>query len=351
MLLALFMWVEPIIVGAMMDIQWLIIVWIGNLLLILLRSKSQTHTKAPLSQNLFGYKSNFSHLQTHNTYFGVIALIAVVGGVVAYILWGHETLGNLALGLTTAGIVYWIAAWATHGLRATRKHALGKIFALLIIVWLGWVFLGSSNGQSFVNDFPTNFRDLFTVPTAVAPTGTWEDAMISGNNTSGDIMSGGNAIMTEWTTGSMSTSWDTTVMPVEDQPTATVQPSTDKTLPNPAKTNPNPLTFAQSVPAIVSAFNLPSSWPDVPFTNIPVGSEYYAAFKAWYRARFFGQWVNPQNITSCNVYFVMLGLAQNWNVQYSASNIFPAYAAEATRRGQTYWCKPWALVTEANLPW
>jgi hypothetical protein len=104
------------------------------------------------------------------------------------------------------------------------------------------------------------------------------------------------------------------------------------------------------VPRIVTAFNLAiPSWT-IRFANIASDNALYNAFKAWYGARFFGSNINPNTTVSCNVYLVMIWLAQKRPVQYTANNVFEAYRAEAEKRWQTYNCAAWSNVTEANLP-
>lgn len=292
-----------------------------------------------------------SAFETHNTYFWAIWFLAVVWGLLAYVLGWHDTLGNLALGLTTAWVVYWIVASAIHGIKNTWVHSLGKIFGLLIVAWAGRVVLGSNNGQSFLTDIPQIFTNLLSVPKAAAPSTTSGDTAdsASGTNAMIDIptASSWNTVDTpaaENTTGA--TSWDTANEQSQNTPS-----EASKNTANPNKDTTKALSFAQVVPAIVNTYGLSAAGPDVKFTNIPRTSDLYTAFKAWYSSRFYGLGVNPQNIVSCNVYFVMLGIAQKWNVQYTPNTIFSAHAAEATKRGQTFGCVSWKNVTEANLPW
>lgn len=292
-----------------------------------------------------------SAFETHNTYFWAIWFLAVIWGLLAYVLGWHDTLGNLALGLTTAWVVYWIVASAIHGIKNTWMHSLGKIFGLLIVAWAGRVVLGSNNGQSLLTDIPQIFTNLISVPKAAAPSTTSGDTAdsASGTNTMIDIPTANswNTVDTpaiEDTTGA--TSWDTANEQSQNTPL-----ESSKNTANPNKDATKALSFAQVVPTIVTTYGLSAAGPDVKFTNIPRTSDLYTAFKAWYSSRFYGLGVNPQNIVSCNVYFVMLGIAQKWNVQYTPTTIFSAHAAEATKRGQTFGCVSWKNVTEANLPW
>lgn len=354
------MGVEPIAVGFITGRQWLVLVWLCNLALILLRSQTQQQTKSPLSHKIFSYgkwhvRGAMSAFETHNTYFWAIWFLAVVWGLLAYVLGWHDTLGNLALGLTTAWVVYWIVASAIHGIKNTWMHTLGKIFGLLIIAWAGRVVLGSNNGQSLLTDIPQIFTNLISVPKAAAPSTTSGDTadITSGANNLTDIPAA-NSWNTQDTSNNENTSrvtnWDTTSENTGWENTTSSSESSKNTA-NPNKDATKALSFAQVVPAIVNTYGLSAAGPDVKFTNIPRTSDLYTAFKAWYSSRFYGLGVNPQNIVSCNVYFVMLGIAQKWNVQYTPSTIFSAHAAEATKRGQTFGCVSWKNVTEANLPW
>jgi hypothetical protein len=99
-----------------------------------------------------------------------------------------------------------------------------------------------------------------------------------------------------------------------------------------------PVTYAEVIPAIVKKFNLGSSGPDVTFTNISRTSALYPAFKAAYKAKFFGAGINPAGKVPCNIFFVLLGLSQGWNPPHTPATLFTAYAAEASARGQTYGC-------------
>ncbi len=293
-----------------------------------------------------------SAFETHNTYFWAIWFLAVVWGLLAYVLGWHDTLGNLALGLTTAWVVYWIVASAIHGIKNTWMHSLGKIFGLLIVAWAGRVVLGSNNGQSLLTDIPQIFANLISVPKAAAPSTTSGDTTesTSGTNAMTDIpvATSWNTVETPHTTGNATgaISWDKTNEEAQNTPS-----ESSKNTANPNKDTTKALSFAQVVPTIVNTYWLSAAWPDVKFINISKTNNLYNAFKAWYNSRFYGLSINPQNIVSCNVYFVMLGIAQKWNVQYTPTTIFSAHAAEATKRGQTFGCVSWKNVTEANLPW
>lgn len=166
--------------------------------------------------------------------------------------------------------------------------------------------------------------------------------------TTGTVISGTNATgntLPEVTTGSTTTgatiTWENTT-PTEVENNIEPEPYTE--IPD------GPLTFADVVPIIVQKYNLPTNWRDVTFTNISRTNELYPYFKAWYHDRFFWSSINPNTQVSCNVYFVMLGLAQNRPVSYNANNVFSVFSQEATSRWQDFGCKPWATVTKDNLP-
>ncbi|MEI7477404.1 MAG: hypothetical protein WCJ81_02525 [bacterium] len=91
---------------------------------------------------------------------------------------------------------------------------------------------------------------------------------------------------------------------------------------------------------MVQAYSLVPVGPDVTFANISKTDALYGAFKAGYNARFYGLSVKPDAQVSCNVYFVLLGLAQKRQVTYNSSNIFAAYAEYAQKEGATHGCVP-----------
>lgn len=332
MLRALFAWIEPIIIGLVTWRQWLVLLWLCNIFIILLRNTNEnSQTKqSPLSHNMFSYKSHIQNLRTQNNYFWAISFVAIIIWIVTYVLETGDQYAKIALALMATWLAYRIIAAATHGFRNTWAQVISKIFAALVILSTWWAYLWSSAGQAFFAELPSKFMDMITIPTAMAPI-WWSNVKLV--NT-----------MWTWSTATWeqkAATWTTT--PVQEPQ----QQPTEQT----TKNNTTALTFAQVVPVLVKKFNLNvPSW-SIKFTNISSDSAIYNDFKAWYAARFFGPSINPSSTVSCNVYFVMLWLAQNWNVSYNSSNIFPAYRAEAAKRNQLYWCDAGKNVTEANLPY
>lgn len=333
MLRAVFAWIEPIIIGLVTGWQWLVLLGLCNLFIIILRynNENSQSKQSPLSHNMFSYKSQLQNLRTQNNYFWAISFLSIVVWVITYVIVTWDVYTKVALSLMITGIVYRIIAAATHGFKHTWGQIVSKIFAALLVVSTWWAFLWSNNGQTFLADLPTKIADLITIPKAMAPS-WWSNVKLVNNI---------------WT-GTTNT-WEQT------QPVVTwaVQPDTTlETQPNTTeRNNTTALTFAQVVPVLVDKFKLPvPSW-SINFTNIASNSSIYNAFKAWYAARFFGPSINPSSTVSCNVYFVMLWLAQKWDVNYTSSTIFTAYRAEAEKRWQLYWCEAWKNITEANLPY
>jgi hypothetical protein len=319
MLRALFAGVEPIIIGLVANQQRLVLLGLCNLCIILLFHSSQSQTKSPLANHIFSYRSQLQNLKTQNNYFWAIAFLWLIGWIIGYVLQQWDQFDKVALALITAGLIYWILSSVIHGLKVTWSSALSKLFGLIILVGLGRAFLWSNNWQNLLMNFPKNITKLFTIPTAEAPTIT-TGAVETGAMTTGVVVS-------QIQTGSNTV--NTGIVATGDTSKA--------------------LTYADVVPAIVKKYSLPA-WPDVGFANISKTSDIYTAFKAWYAARFFGLGVNPKTLTTCNVYFVMLWLAEKWPLTYTSSTVFNVYAAEAEKQGKTYGCKPGDYVTEDNLP-
>lgn len=327
---AIFAGVEPIIIGLVTSRQWLVLLWLCNLFVIVLRYNTWSQSKtSTVAGQVFWYKSHMHDLRTQNNYFWAISFLAIVAWLVAYILESGDQFAKIALALMTAGISYRIIAAVTHGLKNTWSQWLSKIFGCLIFVGLWWALLWSVSGQQFFVDLPYQLEKLITIPKAMAPSSN--DIRLVNNLANKEL-----AIPA---TGATNSGSMTTIK------------SNDISTSSTTKDNKTPLSFAQVVPALVKKYNLPIPTGTIKFTNIASTSELYNDFKAWYAARFFGPSINPSTTVSCNVYFVMLGLAQKWQVTYSSSTIFDAYRAEAIKHWQTYWCSAGANVTETNLPY
>ena len=332
MLRAIFAWIEPIIIGFVTGWQRLVLLWLCNIFIIILRHNNEnSQTKqSPLSHNMFSYKSQLQNLRTQNNYFWAISFLAIIVWVVTYILATWDVYAKLALALMLTGIVYRIVAAATHGFKHTWWQIISKIFATLLLLSTWRAYLWSANWQAFISDLPGTLMDLVTIPKAMAPSSSNVKLI---NN------------MWTWSTNT----WELQTPVEEKKPeeiTTTEQPKEEA-----QKNNTTALTFAQVVPVLVDRFKLPVPTWSVKFTNIASTSDIYNAFKAGYSARFFGPSINPSTTVSCNVYFVMLWLAQKRDVSYTSSNIFTAYRAAAEKNWQLYGCEAWKNVTEANLPY
>ena len=333
MLRAIFAWIEPMIIWLITGWQWLVLLWLCNIFIIILRYNNENNQtkQSPLSPSMFSYKTKLENLRTQNNYFWAISFLAIIIWVVTYILGKWDVYAKVALALMITGIVYRIISAATHWFKNTWGQMISKIFAALLVLSTWWAYLGSSTGQAFLAELPSKLIDLISIPKAMAPSGSSNVKLI--NNL--------------WWTGSTNTGTKITPAPVEKE----VVEKKDVKWSDTAKNNTTALTFAQVVPVLVDRFKLPvPSW-SVKFTNIASSSTIYNAFKAWYAARFFGPSINPSTTVSCNVYFVMLWLAQKWDVSYTSSTIFTAYRAAAEKNWQIYWCENWKYVTEANLPY
>lgn len=366
-LLAVFAGVEPIVAGLITSQQWLVFLGLLNLIVVVLWYATNIPTKNPImpgtplkathapskhESTLTAWHDSW-HTTTHAwpvsrpkraTYFGVITVISLIGGLFAALLNHSSDLIKLAGWLITTGVIYWVLSSLMHGVGTTRKKWLSKLFGLLIIAWLGRGYVGGQNAASTGNLFEHIFSGIFSVPTVMAPAVPTPSiptaSIITGNDITKDMPA-----VTTWITTTGTTTTSATVIPTEPtSPAATGTVVTTPTAPG------EPLTYATVVPAIVTALKMPVPNGSITFANIASTSPIYNAFKAGYAAKFFGAGINPQSLVPCNVYFVMLGLAQKWDVDYNSNTIFTAYGAEAAKRGQTYGCVGGKYVTSANLP-
>lgn len=267
------------------------------------------------------------------SFLSIVALIAILGWIIVYFLLPFDLFGKLAWLLVGAGVIYRILALLVHGLKKSRRSNFGKLFLLAILLGVGRWRLGSPQALSLLWQ------------TVQAPKNSWQSL---------------DTTMLSWTTILSWTTTEESLATWATAPTMTTGQSVSGTIagtPTIGETvqeKPTlptwPLSFAYVVPAIVEKFYLPTNGANVTFTNISRTNALYPAFKAWYHKKFFGTNINPNTIVSCNVYFVMLWLAQNWNPAYNATNVFSVFAKEAVARGQTYGCQPGGNVTAANLP-
>lgn len=335
MLRALFAWVEPLVIGLVTGRQWLVLLGLCNIFIIILWNNTEHNSnKSLLGAHTFSYQKHLQHLRTQNNYFWAISFLSIIIWVVAYILETWDQYAKIALGLMTAGVAYRVVAAATHWLRNTRIQHLSKVFWLLIIVGAWWAYIGTDAGKAFFTELPKNIMNLISVPKAMAPS-EWTEIKLINTIDSWDV-----------------TKTDNETPPVETKVEDTKAPdNTITTETTPTKDNTSTLTFAQVVPALVKHFNLQVPNWSINFANIASSSPLYNDFKAWYAARFFGPSINPNNTVSCNVYLVMIWLAQKRQVTYNSTNIFDAYRAAAQERNQTFGCEAGASVTQANLPY
>lgn len=335
LLRALFAWVEPIVIGLVTGRQWLVLLGLCNIFVIMLIHNSEKQ-KTPFHGYMFGYQKQLQHLRAQNNYFGAFAFVAILMWLIWFILENGDQYAKIALGLMAAWVSYRVIAAATHGLKHTRTQLLSKIFALLVIVWAWRAYIGSAAWQTFFTDLPKNIKELFTIPTALAPSATTPVKVLGWEKT-------------DTKTWAMNESGSASPSIPEGNRETPVQPTTNNSDTSP-KDATTALTFSQVVPTLVKKFNLAVPAWTITFANIPSSNPLYNDFKAWYAARFFGPAINPNATVSCNVYFVMLWLAQKRDVTYNSTNIFTAFRDAAATRNQLYWCEAGNNVTAANLP-
>lgn len=340
LLLALIAWGEPILIGLLAHQQWIVFLGLGNLLVILLRYRFSHHSS--LSEKLIAekkYYTSFFNAKLHANetpkkpadYQWMLALIGFIWWIIVYFLLPYHLFTKLAGLLIWYGVIYWILAGFILWFKKIYRSIFWKISILAILLGIWRWILWSSEVLDYMST-------KVQAPTII----TW-------NTSSGELLSGTT------TTEILATGASITWTMQSNQPmsgTIAGTPTTGSATETTASASLPTwgLSFAYVVPAIVKKFNLPTNGRDVIFTNISKTSEIYPYFKAGYYKKFFGLGVNPNTITSCNVYFVMLGLAQNRNPSYTPSTVFSVFAKEAAARWQTYGCEPGWNVTAANLP-
>ncbi len=258
----------------------------------------------------------------HETYFAPLALIALIGGALAYLFLPLENVyERTAVTLAGTGLLYLLLATFAHGFRLTMKNILGVLFSGLLLLGVG-----ASVAMRW-----TPLKD--------GAADLWQKVSImSGENNNSET----NTMTGEMLSGDILT-W--TDMPMAD--TGLVDTETNIPLNG---SGDIALTYGQLVPYIAQKYNLNADGqPDPTFTYIPQNDERYKAFKAAYYNRFFGRTVNPDKEVSCDNYIVFIGLAEQWPVSYNASNVYEVFRAEAERRWILYGCKRGNYVKRANL--
>lgn len=204
-----------------------------------------------------------------------------------------------------------------HGRKATMKNVLGILFGLLFLLGLGrMAFLWN-------NDYAGKWNQLVT---SLNTSSTGDTTPLTGDN--------------NWTGTSALTGGDLTgsVLPPV---------GTGNTVTTPTKEG---LTYGQLVPYIVEKYGLSAAGkPDVGFTYLTANDERYQAFKAGHYNKFFSTTINPNSQVTCDTYVIFIGLAEQWDLSYTAENVHEVFWNEAQNKGILYGCKKGEFVRWANL--
>lgn len=259
------------------------------------------------------------------TYFAPLALIALIGGCLAYLFLPIENVyEKTAITLAGTWLFYILLATFAHGFRLTIRNILGVLFAGLFILGAG---ASIAMRRTPLKDGATDLIAQLSQTNNVT-TGTNQDT----NTISGEQMMSGNEIVLE------------DEMSEDDW---LVDTNTDVPL---MGSGDVAITYGQLIPYIAQKYNLNADdKPDLTFTYILQTDERYPAFKAAYFNRFFARTVNPDKDVSCDNYIVFIGLAEKRPVSYTANNVYDVFWAEAEKRWILYGCKRGSYVKRANL--
>lgn len=110
------------------------------------------------------------------------------------------------------------------------------------------------------------------------------------------------------------------------------------------------LTYEFIIPYLIEQNQIPlSQKKNIAFDNFWENYKYYSQFKTAYYEKMIGRNIKPGWQMKCETWFVLRGIAEWRNVQYTSQTVFNAYRAEATKRGVVNWCPRDGFVTAKNL--
>ena len=131
-----------------------------------------------------------------------------------------------------------------------------------------------------------------------------------------------------------------TVENVEPKPTVTTTPKKEPT---------SQVTMIEAIKHLISAYNIPvSKSTSSKFTYVSKSNANYPYMKTALEKKMIWTTTNPDMIVSCEVYMVMKGLAEGWNIAKSA-DLKENYWNMAESKGLLNWCVKGAKLTYANL--
>lgn len=221
-----------------------------------------------------------------------------------------------------------------------------KIYVGVLVVAL--VFTGYEYYQTFTTH-------SISLPNYIASSLFWRTLPPSANThleETGEVLWSGL-----WATGLVETSISDVFTDVDTDTssleTGTVLGSSEDI---PTETTPVPSTkignqtLLDAVLYLLEKNNIPlSTKKDISFTHISFTNTNYAARRTAYDKKMIGKTTNPTKYIVCESYIVMKWLIENWNVQYTSSNVLQKFRAEATKRNALNGCTQGKIVTDATL--
>jgi len=264
------------------------------------------------------------------TYFAPMALIALIGGALAYLFLPIENVyEKTAITLAGTWLFYLIMASFAHGFRVTIKNVLWLLFWGLFLLGFGAALtLRRTPIKLEANVLASRVQNILHT------------------NGSGDVNENNNDIVTG--SGDQFLSGDTALSgDVMDESTGLVDTTSNIPL---TWSGDIAITYGQLIPYIVNKYQMTAGdQPNIDFVHFPQHDNRYQAFKTAYYNRFFSRSVNPEKLVSCDNYVVFIGLAEKRPLSYTAGNVYDVFRNEAERRQVLYGCRKWAYVKRANL--
>ena len=192
----------------------------------------------------------------------------------------------------------------------------------------------------------------------------YAQSILSGDITTGTIQSG-VIVESTWEVLSTGTSSLPSTGILIENPTPTTTGKTDKPVVTPAPT-PEPIqttssstlkfTATQSVSLLeavvylLQTHNTPLlSKKDITFYGVSATNQYYKYWYTAYKLGLVGSTSSPSTLISCQTYFVLKGLLEKWDLQYTPATVKTVFFAEAQKRDLLNACVFGKILKWANL--
>ena len=229
----------------------------------------------------------------------------------------------------------------TYNHKKKKKSVLIWLLVALGLVGAFYLFmdLNSSNSKSEGDDSLTGYAEDIL---------NQDD--LSGDIVSGDIVESTGEVLS---TGSIGQSTWVTV----DKSFVATGESTPVTTPKPTLwTSTLNFTDTQSVSLLESVVYLLQTHnttlytkKDVKFSGVSTTNKYYAYWYTAYKMWLVWKTSSPTSLVSCQTYFVLKGMLEKWNVQYTSANVKTQFWAEAQKRDILNGCVFGKILKGVNL--